>query len=280
MARYDDDGGASDERWLEGQPTVTDHRHLEEPGGVAPRRNASAIVLLIVVLLLVAGAAIFAAVHYLPMAEELSRLRSDAGEARQRGQASEAEMESARAELARLREQHAAVRSERDALRSTAAETEATLDALRRQFDVEIQAGDILVRTADGEVALDMASRILFRSGDADLSDRGKALLRRVADTLRSVETRVIHVAGHTDSKRISRTLQESFPTNWELSTARATNVVRFLQDECNIPGERLAATGYAHYRPVATNRTERGRRLNRRIEIKLSARPMAPAGH
>lgn len=63
---------------------------------------------------------------------------------------------------------------------------------------------------------------------------------------------------------------QERFPTNWELSTARATNVVRFLQESGNIPGERLVAMGFAQYRPAASNASASGRQQNRRIELVL----------
>jgi len=65
--------------------------------------------------------------------------------------------------------------------------------------------------------------------------------------------------------------LRDRFPTNWELSTARATAVVRFLQDDGGLNPERLTASGYSYYRPVASNDTEEGRSQNRRIEIILT---------
>jgi chemotaxis protein MotB len=64
--------------------------------------------------------------------------------------------------------------------------------------------------------------------------------------------------------------LRERYPTNWELSAARATNVVRHLQEKARLPGERLVASGFAQYRPAASNRSQAGRRQNRRIEIVL----------
>jgi chemotaxis protein MotB len=68
----------------------------------------------------------------------------------------------------------------------------------------------------------------------------------------------------------VSPTVLEHFPTNWELSTARATNVVRFLETEGGIPGDQLVAAGFASYRPAASNQSEAGRRRNRRIEMIL----------
>jgi len=74
---------------------------------------------------------------------------------------------------------------------------------------------------------------------------------------------------GHTDNVPLAKSLQAVFPTNWELSVARATNVVRFLQ-EVGIPPERMMASGRSEYDPVAPNDTPEGRQKNRRIEIML----------
>jgi hypothetical protein len=77
-------------------------------------------------------------------------------------------------------------------------------------------------------------------------------------------------VEGHTDNVPVSPRLQDTFPSNWELSTARASNVVRFLQDRVGIPGERLSSCGFGQYRPLADNTTAAGRAENRRIQIVL----------
>ena len=77
-------------------------------------------------------------------------------------------------------------------------------------------------------------------------------------------------VEGHTDNVPLSAVWRKSFPSNWELSTARAAAVARFFQQEAGIRPERLSARGYSLYRPVAPNKTEEGRRQNRRIEIIL----------
>jgi chemotaxis protein MotB len=77
-------------------------------------------------------------------------------------------------------------------------------------------------------------------------------------------------VEGHTDNVPIGPDLVHIFPTNWELSVARAVAVVRFLQEKGGIQPKRLSARGYSYYRPVAPNESEEGRRQNRRIEIIL----------
>jgi chemotaxis protein MotB len=81
----------------------------------------------------------------------------------------------------------------------------------------------------------------------------------------------VFQVGGHTDNQPIkSEEVKARFPTNWELSAARATNVVRFLEETAGIPGKRLVAAGFSEFRPMASNKKEKTRAQNRRIEIAL----------
>jgi len=141
---------------------------------------------------------------------------------------------------------------------------------LGKRLKDEIKRGEVLIKEIRGELIVDVNDRILFRPGEAFLNERGREVLRRVGEALNKTSDKLIQVGGHTDSRPISERLKERFASNWELSTARATQVVRFLQDEVKIPGERLLAAGFSQYRPVASNSTRKGRRLNRRIEIKL----------
>jgi chemotaxis protein MotB len=83
--------------------------------------------------------------------------------------------------------------------------------------------------------------------------------------------SQVFRVGGHTDSQRVvSKELVEQYPTNWELAAARATNVVRHLQDEGKVPGRQLMAASFSQYQPATSNKTDKGRQKNRRIEIVL----------
>jgi chemotaxis protein MotB len=106
------------------------------------------------------------------------------------------------------------------------------------------------------------------------IKSKGQEVLLKLADSFRDNKDQNIAVEGHTDDVQIGSALIDRFPTNWELSTARATAVVRFLQEKGNITGnitpERLTASGYSYYRAVATNETPEGREQNRRIEIIL----------
>jgi chemotaxis protein MotB len=115
-----------------------------------------------------------------------------------------------------------------------------------------------------------LIDRILYDPGSVEINEEGKRLLRTLADTFKRDEQYHIVVEGHTDSLPLGGDLKARYPTNWELSAARAAAVVRFLQWKCEIDPKRLSLRGYSYYRPVASNRTEKGRSQNRRIEIIL----------
>jgi chemotaxis protein MotB len=91
-----------------------------------------------------------------------------------------------------------------------------------------------------------------------------------VGNVLKNTENKIVRVEGHTDNVPISPALAGKFRSNWELSTARATNVVRFLQEKVGIDPARLEAVGLSEFHPVAANATPEGRSQNRRIEIAL----------
>jgi chemotaxis protein MotB len=119
-----------------------------------------------------------------------------------------------------------------------------------------------------GLVVRVLTDKVLFDSGSAEIKPAAKPLLDALARLLKTQVRNPIQVEGNTDNVPVSG----SFPSNWELSTARATAVVRSLIRVGVWPG-RLGATGYADRHPIATNATEAGRRRNRRVEIVLLRR-------
>ncbi len=188
----------------------------------------------------------------------------------------ESELRESVAERERLRDQAQRLEArllERDA---RMAQRELAQQELEWGLGPEIASGDIELDGTDGRMSIGLSDQILFPSGGADLSPRGQAVLTRVARSLVSLEGRLIHVGGHTDATVLSPQLGHRYPTNWELSTARATNVVRFLMERCSIPGERLVASGFAEHQPRASNATAEGRQRNRRIELQLLPLPHA----
>lgn len=238
---------------------------------------------LLVLFLLAAGAA--AGFYFLihePLAREadaagerVAQLEREAGRGEARLEALAAERQSAVAESERLRGEHAELRAAVEEREAQIAALEEAQREIQERFGAEIASGNLHVTGGEGRLSLGLSDRILFGSGEAELSDQGKALLERMADSLRDIEGRIIQVEGHTDAMRPSAALQERFPTNWELSAARATNVVRFLSEECNIPGDRLVASAFSRYKPAASNRSATGRQRNRRIELNLLPEPL-----
>lgn len=152
-----------------------------------------------------------------------------------------------------------------------------TYDQLVNDMQAEIAQGQIQITRLADRLNVSLVDRILFPSGEADITPAGYRILHRVGDVLKTTEGKIIRVEGHTDNVAISERLQGTFPTNWELSTTRATNVVRFLQDSVGIDPTRLQAVGLSQFHPVATNETMQGRSQNRRIEIALL--PMEAGG-
>jgi chemotaxis protein MotB len=159
---------------------------------------------------------------------------------------------------------------ERIARKARVAKMANTYNQLVTSLEGEIQRGEVTISELKNRLTVNLVQQILFPSGSADLSTAGEKVIAQVGDILKSVDDKDIRVEGHSDNLKIRATLQEKFPSNWELSAARAANVVRFLQNNVGIPGEKLAIGAYSSYRPLADNATAEGRAQNRRIQIVL----------
>jgi chemotaxis protein MotB len=124
---------------------------------------------------------------------------------------------------------------------------------------------DVQVQVQDDGVLFRIQAPFLFASGQADLKAESRQILQELTVLFRKFPYR-IRIEGHTDSIPIN---SARFPSNWELSAARAVTVARYFQG-LNLPPERIAATGYGEYHPIADNATAAGREKNRRVEIFL----------
>lgn len=176
--------------------------------------------------------------------QELARVQADVGKV------SKEKAE----ELARLRQAH---------------------DEMAKTLREEIQSGEVTITRLADRLTVKVLDRVLFASGDAEISAEGKKVLARVGKVLTGThdKNRVIRIEGHTDIVPIGPKIKDRFATNWELSTARATNVVRNLVESSKLPPVAFEAAGLGEYHPVAGNDRPEGRRRNRRIEIILSPR-------
>jgi chemotaxis protein MotB len=151
-------------------------------------------------------------------------------------------------------------------------EVSGTYEKLLSNMKNEIAQGQVTISELKGKLTVNMEAAILFDSGKADVKPEGLAILGKMIGTLKGVTDKAIRIEGHTDNVQISGGLTRTFPTNWELSAARAINVTKFLQQQGLDPAY-LSATAFAEHKPVADNSTREGKAKNRRIEITLVAR-------
>ena len=147
--------------------------------------------------------------------------------------------------------------------------TSKTYEEMLEKMKKEISHGEIVISELKGKLTVNMLNAILFDSGEAKVKPAGLKVLNKLVDILRNARDKTIRVEGHTDANPITGELARKFPTNWELSAARAINVTRYLQQQ-GIDPASLAAVAYGEYRPVASNDTEEGQARNRRTEIVL----------
>jgi chemotaxis protein MotB len=179
-------------------------------------------------------------------------------------------------EIKKLQESIAVLNAELDRLHQEkeqeTKELSSTYEALLGKMESEIAQGQVTISELKGKLTVNLVEAVLFDSGKAEIKSDGLQVLQKVVDILKEVHDRTIRIEGHTDNVPIGGALARKYPTNWELSAARAVNVARFLQER-GIDPENLASVAYGEYHPVATNDTPEDRAKNRRIEIILVAR-------
>jgi chemotaxis protein MotB len=202
------------------------------------------------------------------------------------------EVEKALAELTEAQAAAAKAEAEAADLKGKLADSQARIDDLQKEKDAALQthqsledemrnaleSKDVAISQLQGKLTVSILDRVMFDSGEAELKPAGAAVLRKVAAVLAQHPDLKIHVIGHTDNVPIKPSARNRFPSNWELSTARATAAVRFLTEYAGVDPRRLGAVGYGEFRPVADNATPEGRARNRRIAITILSDEMAAA--
>ncbi|NUP07652.1 MAG: OmpA family protein [Polyangiaceae bacterium] len=160
-------------------------------------------------------------------------------------------------------------KAELDELRKQKAAADArlkTFDELVARFKKMIDAGKLEINVRRGQIVLALETDVLFDAGKTEIKKEGEAALKEIADAIKTVSGRRFQVAGHTDTAPIKT---KEYPSNWELSTARAVVVVKLLVKQ-GVKSANLSAAGFAEYDPVGNNTSPGGRAKNRRIEIIL----------
>ena len=180
----------------------------------------------------------------------------------------DAELREGQAEIKRLKDERDQAARQAQAMRVE----EETFQELNRRLKAEIKTDKIEIRQLKDRLSMSVANEILFREGHWEIHEKGKAVLNKVVPVLRSLKDKRIEVQGFTDNLPISPSLKKRFPSNWELSSARASTVVRYLQDH-GVDPRILEACGFSEYQPAASNSTREGRAKNRRVEIVIVAK-------
>ena len=142
------------------------------------------------------------------------------------------------------------------------------LNRLLREALLGFEADELSIKIKDGKVYVSMSDKLMFASGKAEVQEKGKEALKVLANVLKQNDEFKILVEGHTDNVPISTS---KFKDNWDLSVARATSMVRLLEEKHDVNPDRLTASGRGEYEPKASNDTAAGRAKNRRTEIILS---------
>jgi len=166
-----------------------------------------------------------------------------------------------------LEDEKSSLQADKSILIASGAEKEKQYDDVVNQLQSEVSAGKLKITRYQNMLTLNVAEEILFDSGKAKIKPNGKKILEKVGKAL-AMNDKMIRVVGNTDNQPLPK--GAPYSTNWELSTARATKVVRFLQEECKIDPKRLISEGRGEYAPMEPNTSKENRHKNRRIEIIL----------
>lgn len=232
------------------------HRQSRGGSGAAPW----------IVTLLLAAAAGFGGYYlfqrYQLVNEALAESRAEMAMANHRAAEAEEKLMGVQADLARARGDFAEAEKKVEA-------REAELEALSSRVEnlVDDDQAEV-VRNENGTLSLQLVDEVLFRLGEAELTPKGQKVLDQVGAAINEMPDKQIWVQGHTDNVPISKD-NENFASNWELSSARALNVLDYLQQHVQVDPSRLAAVAFGEYRPVSRKLKWK----NRRIEIVLAPR-------
>jgi chemotaxis protein MotB len=155
-----------------------------------------------------------------------------------------------------------------DLIEARAKETKSTYEALVSSLKEQIEKQEVTIKDFQDALSLTFVDRILFEFGKTNITPEGKRILEKVGEVVKNIKGRKIRVTGHADNIPIDPNYKYKFPTNWELSAARAASVVRYFQEETGLDPKDMEAVGRSFYQPVASNEIKEGRDQNRRVEI------------
>ena len=170
--------------------------------------------------------------------------------------------------IAKLEGRLSDLKGEEVRIKTALSEVKTAHDAVISRLRSQIQNKEVTISELREKLSITFVDRVLFEFGSASITPEGRGILTKVGEILKGVTSKTIRVIGHTDDRPIAAEYRYKFPSNWELSTSRATSVVGFFQKEVGLLPEDMEAVGRSFYEPVASNETQEGRALNRRVNI------------
>jgi chemotaxis protein MotB len=172
-----------------------------------------------------------------------------------------------------LNEELTQVKDQNTKLAHLRKEQEVMMNQMMNDLKAEVANKSVQISMYEETLRVKVVEKLFFSSGSAVVSRQGRKILARIAPTLKQAQDQEIRIIGHADQLPPGDKLSQKYPSNWELSTARATAIVQMLQWGYGIDPKRLVAEGVAHYRPAVIE-TKRNRATNRFVEIVLTAMP------
>jgi chemotaxis protein MotB len=180
------------------------------------------------------------------------------------------DLKKAKTELGDLQNRLTALAEERHLDQKREKRIKDTYEKLLAELRDEVEKKETVIQRVREKLMVTFINKVLFDTGKSSITSTGEHKLKKVATILSDVKEGSIKVSGHTDNVPIAFHNRSKYPSNWELSTARAAAVVRFLIDQGNLIPENIEAVGHSFFKPVAGNDTPDGRAQNRRVEIAI----------
>ncbi len=197
--------------------------------------------------------------------EKIRQMEGELKEAKEIREAIRKELSVRDDEVARLKEQ---LQEEQSLGKAEIEELRSTYNSLMSELKRQVKDREMTIREFEEMLTITFVDRVLFDFGKATVTSEGRKVLAKVGEVLRNAPGMKIRVVGHTDNVPIRREYRYRFPSNWDLSSARAAAVVLYFQREGGLDPKCLEAVGRSFYEPVASNETEAGRAQNRRVEV------------